>query len=204
MPAQAAERTMRPIVLAACALLCLAPLARAGANTGATASLAWSGTSATDLASPGAVQTIDVHFGHLTEFKGAEIDLVWAPEDACVQTVSRLFRTSASCAYLNRGTAVPIVTTDDPGHLHLAWACNGTAQCTDGIGLQLQFDLSSCGDAAGCFGLTKALVLDGQNATDACQVTGVPLTFRGGSADYCRPGPRHTVWGKIKSIYKTP
>ena len=192
--------------LLTCALLLAPGLAHAGANSGASAFLTWAGKTSSDLPSPGATEKVLVNFDHLSEFKGAEVILVWTPDSGCTNSIGLehqdlSFRTSGTCSYLNRGTPVPIITADGPGILRVAWANSGIATCTGGVGLVIPFDFSACPSQGGCFGLASALVLDQANLVDTASLSGSGLTFRGGSATDCKPGPRGRTWAKIKSIY---
>lgn len=197
----------RGLSLLTCALLFAPSLAHAGANGGATAFLSWAGKTSTDLPSPTGTQNVYVNFDHIADFKGAEVVVIWTPDSGCssntgLSHMDLLFRTSGACTYLNRGTPVPIITDDGPGVLHVAWANSGSnSTCTSGVGLVIPFDFSSCGSQGGCMNLVSAIVLDHNNELDTVSLSGSGLTFRGGSATDCRPGPRGRTWAKIKSIY---
>ena len=196
---------LRTLVLSACALVVVSAEAGAGANPAAQATLSWTQTGATaDIAHPAAVQSLYVRFSGLTQFKGAEVDVIWSPADAhgtCAALAGSQFRTSADCTFLNRGTAIPIVDTDEPGRYHMAWANTLTSQCEAGIGVVLQFDFSSCTDFAGCYALAHAFVLDDANAIDECTLVANRLTVAGGGLGSCGPESKSATWGHIKSIF---
>lgn len=193
-------RTRMVLAAIACALAVCAGSSRAQNNPNARAGLSWSASPGVlDLSSPSALPSLYVQFSGLTQFKGGEVNITWSPAGdarSCAAHVGTLYRTSGDCTYLNRGTSVPIVGADDPGHLHIAWANNAVAQCASGVGLVLQFEMDGCADFAGCFSLTAAWVLDGANSVNFCQLSNAQVTVRGGP---CGPA---SSWGKIKSLFR--
>jgi hypothetical protein len=179
----------------ASALACVlaAPPACAGANAGASAYLLWSAvdTTRTNLTTPGAANNLYVYVkrpGGLS-FKGGEIDLIWNPpgdpDAGCYAHTNTVFKTSAgtTCTYLNRGTVVPVVTADEPGHYHVAWANSSVlTSCTAGAIVQIEFAFDGCADAAGCFTLTAVTLLDASSFQDVATVVGVRATVLGGTS----------------------
>ena len=94
-----------PLVFAAVSVLALQILsagARATGNAGASAYLAWSATdkTATDLATPGALNGLYVYVERAggLQFKGGELDLIWSPPGdpgaGCAAHVETFYRTS--------------------------------------------------------------------------------------------------------------
>lgn len=193
--------------LLTCALLLAPTMAHAGANAGAVAYLSWKGQTSTDLPSPADGQVVYVNFKNLTDYKGGEVLLIWTPDSGCTESTGLAhgdlsYPTSGACA-INRGTVVPIVAADGPGVLHVAWASDKSSTCTSGIAVAIPFQFGGCSSEGGCLNIASALVIDGQgqNLQDVATVSGTGLTFRGGSATDCKPGPRGRSWAKIKSIY---
>src|SRR5437762_12594404 len=90
-----------------------------------TAQLSWSATATqTNLTTPGELNNLFVLLPTgVSSFKGAELDLRWDPagdpDAGCIAKTGITYKTSAgtTCTYLNRGTAVPVISTDEPGHL---------------------------------------------------------------------------------------
>jgi hypothetical protein len=147
--------------------------------------------------------------GQTLAFKGAEIDLIWNPPGdggGCFDHIGTNYKTSSgtTCTYLNRGTAVPVVTADDPNHLHVAWANNSCLTgCTAGAGIQVQFETDACGDPTGCFALTQALLLDCSSVIDVALIAGPIATVGGGGTHMCGvTATEPSTWGHIKALYK--
>ncbi len=191
-------------------LSCMIPSgALAGKNVGGKALLSWSATSqVTDIAG---VETpaLYVRFTNISEFKGAEVNLVWSPEGNqmdCFTVAAVSYRTSTTCTYLNRGLIVPIVVTDEPGHYHVAWANSKClTSCTDGAALQLLLDDTSCAATPGCFRLTQALALDCNNVVDELNVSDAVCSVNGGDGGPFCPPPdpvEPKTWGGIKALYR--
>lgn len=161
----------------------LAPPAHA-----ADAWLTWSSSGiVSDLATPGAASKLFVRLQGVSSFKGAELDLTWNPlgDGAnCATIVSTLYRTSTDCTYLNRGSVVPIVTVDAPGHYHVAWANSlGNTDCVaGGNAVELDFAYDGCANPAGCISLNCLQVIDETNALVPVAIVGHTATILGGSA----------------------
>lgn len=168
------------------------------------AQLSWTANAAspqTDLAAPGAENTLFVTLTGVPSsgFKGAEIDLKWAPGGNaldCLTQTGVQFRTSAgtTCTYLNRGSAVPVTTIDVPGHLHVAWADPiANTDCTDGTIAQVSFQLDGCVSPIAVFELCSVSYLDQNNIAHALLAgdLGSPATILGGGGygSPCNPGP---------------
>src|SRR5262249_43991606 len=141
----------------------------AAGNDGAHAWLTWSPTSVvSNLTTPSASNNLYVRIEGAASFKGAEIDLSWTPAGdgaTCAAHTATIYATSTDCTYLNRGTAVPVVSADDPGHLHIAWS--NTATNTDcaagGNAVVLQFAYDGCADPSGCITLACVQLVDETN-----------------------------------------
>ncbi len=200
------------ISLVTCALFVAPAVALAGANAGATAYLSWAGRSTSDLPSPGATQIVNVVFDRVTSFKGGEFVIVWTPDTGCttgsgmdLASYRAPTASKGACTNLNLPGTEGISALEVSrvaGVAHYAWACpTANTSCTSGIGFSLTFDFTSCPNAGGCMGLQAVQVIDDKNEIDTVSIKGDGLTFRGGSAGDCRPGPRGRTWGKIKSIY---
>ncbi len=191
-------------------LLCFAGSALAGNNAGAQAYLSFSATTQLTDAAASALNNLFVRYVRTSaplEFKGGEIDLTWDPASdgaGCFDKLSQLYKTATTCTYLNRGLAVPVVTIDDPNHLHVAWANNSTLTgCTAGAGLQIQFQTDGCADPTGCFSLNQALILDSQNVVDATPVASGICTIGGGGSHHCGvTAAEPKSWGTLKSLYR--
>ncbi len=183
---------MRSIGISACVALALCTTApRVSAlNANVAAQLSWNATTTvtnTTVTGSTTVLNLFVRFTNVESFKGAEIDLRWDPpgdkDAACVALASAFYKTSAgtSCTYLNRGTTVPVTVADENGHFHVAWANAGSLQtCSAGSVIQMQFDLSGCGDPAtegtGTWRLCSALILDSLNVSRSITSLGTPAT----------------------------
>lgn len=158
-------------------------------NDGAQAWLSWSSSSVVgDLTSPGASNNLYVRVAGANSFKGGELDLTWVPSgdgNGCYDHISTVYKTSTDCTYLNRGSAVPIVTADAPNHFHVAWA-NSLTNITCGGGgnaIVLGFEFDGCTTPPpGCFTLESMTLLDGNNAISSAQVLGANATVLGGSS----------------------
>jgi hypothetical protein len=167
-----------------------AATAHAGKNPGVTASLSWSATSQVSDTNPSATNNLYVRFtaapGETLSFKGAEIDLRWDPPGdgaGCRDHIGTVYKTSSgtTCTYLNRGSVVPVVTADDPDHLHVAWASNSSlTTCSAGAVIQIQFETDACVDAGTKFILCGAIILDENNQIDVITGLGSPVTISGG------------------------
>ncbi len=183
--------------------------ALAGKNVGGKALLSWNATSQVVDVAGAESPYLYVRFTNIKEFKGAEIDLVWSPpgnQADCFTIVSTSFRTSADCKYLNRGTTVPIVVADEPGHYHVAWANSDCAStCTEGAALQLLLDNTGCATTPGCFRLTQALTIDCVNVVDEIDVSNATCSVNGGDGGPLCPPPdavESKTWGGIKALYR--
>ena len=208
---------MKRVLLVSLGLLCVTAVAAfAGNNSGVSAYLSWSPTSNVTDTAASAANNLYVRYvaavGKTLEFKGGEIDLIWDPPGdgaGCWDHIGTSYKTSSgtTCTYLNRGSAVPVITADDPNHFHVAWANNSTLTgCTAGAGIQVQFETDLCADPAGCVGMTLARTLDGQNNTDDAVIAGPVATVAGGGSHLpaCQPvSPvQPTTWGKIKGVFR--
>lgn len=189
-----------------------------------TARLSWSTTDslAQDLTTPGSLNNLYVWFNDVPYFAGGEVDIVWDPpgdgSTLCFTHLGTLYRTATTCTYLNRGTAVPVITADDPGHFHVAWANNQATTCTAGVGLVVQFGFSDCPTTRGCFHLTYAQAglcppagapsRDGNvplchSDDPPCVITGPIATVLGGAGETCGVTDRvPAAWGAIKALYR--
>ncbi len=192
-------------------------------NVGARAYLAWSTTDTTaiekndvDVNSTPNLYVIfrqDPANGNGTglDFAGAEIDLIWSANVsidaglACFEHSGTTYKTSAgtTCTYLNRGSAVPVTTADDPGHLHVAWAnSSNLTNCTQGVGIVLQFDFSGCADptmSRGTFQLTEVKLIDKDKVLVDSSGNGGGMSIGGAVAYVNRDTPvLPTSWGSIK------
>ena len=192
--------------LLTCAHFLAPTMAHAGANAGASVYLSWKGQTSTDLPSPADGQVVYVNFKNLTQYKGGEVTIIWTPDSGCTESTGLAhgdltYPTSGSCP-LNRGNVVPVFDTDGPGVIRVAWANGlGASTCTSGVAVAIPFLFNGCSSVGGCFGIVSARVIDGANVQDEASISGTGLTFRGGSATDCKPGPRGRSWAKIKSIY---
>lgn len=198
---------------------CMAQRADAGANAGTRAFLSWSATDTTQttLSSPGAVATLSIFVTNPAglDFKGGEFDLLWNPpgndDGTCFSHVATVFRTSAgtTCTYLNRGTTVPVTTADGQTHLHVAWSnASSFTGCTFGAIVQIQFAFDGCvSPPDGCFSLTGAWLLDGQNVIDQAAIAsgtclvgdGGALCVFGNHAPHVEPLPDVVVQRQIQT-----
>ena len=204
-------------VVVGLAAVCLAAAVSAQTtDLGTNVYLAWSATDTTatnivgDAATLGTKNLYVIYYNpNGLSYKGGEIDLVWNPpgnQADCFALVATQYKTSTTCTYLNRGSAVPVETANEPGHYHVAWA-NNTAltDCSYGAGilLQFEFDGADCGATpVGYFRLTYAAILDATNAkrdstNNYVAIVGPEVGVNGGSP------VAPTTWGAIKSIYKT-
>lgn len=163
--------------------------AHAGQNAGIRGSLSWSATDTTqtNLASPGAANTLYVLVSNPAgvRFKGAEIDLKWNPggTTTCFSHIGTTIRTGTDCTYLNRGVSVPVVTADDSTHLHIAWANPSTlSNCTSGAIIALSFEFDGCASPQGCFTLNSLTVLDQNNVVDAAYLPAPSATVANGTS----------------------
>ncbi len=156
-----------------------------GGTDSLRASLTWATSGVvTDLATPGETDDLYIRVTGATSFKGAEIDLTWTPYDTgCFELASTIYRTSTSCTWMNRGTALPIVTTDEPGHYHVAWANSLVNTMCAGGGniIDLMFDFTGCTLPRGCFTLHSLTVLDGNNQLATPVLSDPVATVLGGS-----------------------
>lgn len=143
-------------------------------NNGTFAYLAWSATDTTKTDLVGNAATANLYLIYrkpegLT-FKGGEIDITWTPPgdpgSGCFEHTGTSTKTSTLCTYLNRGTAVPIVLFDDPGHFHQVWANNMfSTGCTLGAGIQISFEFDLCATSTpnGVITLNYVNLIDDKN-----------------------------------------
>jgi hypothetical protein len=164
--------------------------ARSGGNENARAWLSWSDTSIQqDLPLPGGVVNLYVRLEGSGAFKGAEVDLTWHPEgnETCANMARAIYQSGTDCTFLNRGTIVPLVLANEPGHYHVAWS--NTLPDRDcvagGNAILLQFELNSCPELfRGCFTIDTLLVLDAANVVTTPVLAGPNATIQNGS-DMC-------------------
>jgi hypothetical protein len=124
----------------------------AGENAGAKAWLSWNPLMQVTDTTPAATNNLYIRVTRDAGLSllGAEIDLTWNPAGdgaGCFDHIGTNYKTSAgtTCTYLNRGTTVPVVTADDPSHLHVAWANHAIVTgCTAGAIIQIQFETDTC------------------------------------------------------------
>jgi hypothetical protein len=158
-----------------------------------TVQLSWSATfTQTSLMTPGELNNLYVRLtSGVMSFKGAELDLRWSPGDptvGCIAKTGITYKTSAwtTCTYLNRGTAVPVVSADEPGHLHVAWANSSSMNsCIGGTILQISFEFDGCEDPIAVFQICSLSVLDSLNVSHDIPSAdlGDPATVLGGGSD---------------------
>ncbi len=115
---------------------------------------------------------------------------------------SAAFRTGAgtTCTYLNRGTAVPVITRDDSTAFAVSWANSDIlTSCTAGDALQLTFDLSGCAALSGAtFTLCQVTILDRYNGlrSVAPESLGTAVTLGAGATlPACLPPPALAALG---------
>ncbi len=191
------SRHLARAILAASLLLLVPPAARAGGNADASAYLSWNATdkTASDLTTPGSSNALYIHVERAAglSFKGGEADLTWDPagdEAGCFDRIGFQFRTSTGCTYLNRGTALHIITADDPSHFHISWSnTTSVTDCTAGVAMQVTFEFDGCAAPRGCITLNAMSLLDAANVTDVIDRPGSDATVTGGS-ELCGARPR--------------
>jgi hypothetical protein len=186
-------------------------------NDGAVGYLTWSATdpNMNNLTTPGASNNLYLYLvreGGLS-FKGAEIRITWNPAGdgaGCFDRIGLTYKTSAgtTCTYLNRGTAVPVVYTDEPGSLGVAWANNSSlTDCTAGAAVQIQFEFDTCSDPTGCINMFYFALLDQNNRKASSDpAEGGTLTIGNANAMVnggmnCPTAVEPTSWGRIKALY---
>ena len=205
---------MKKMLLISLGLLCIAGAAFAGNNAGASAYLSWNPLSQVTDTAASAANQLYVRYvaaaGHNLDFKGSEIDLIWDPPGdgaGCFDHTGTTYKTSltTTCTYLNRGSAVPVVTADDPNHFHVAWAdavSQGFTSCSAGAGIQIAFETDTCANPAGCLTLTSCTLLDTNNAVDPCQIANPSVTVAGGTSHCPASAVEPSTWGHIKGLYR--
>lgn len=197
--------TSRVVLVLFCSVIFLVPVsvgvARASENTLAAAQLSWSATSdVTSLSAPGGSAALHLRLRGLTSFKGAEIAIRWAPASdipsTCLVLEGAAFRTGAgaTCTYLNRGVALPVVTRDDSTGYAVSWAnSDAFTSCASGDAVQLTFDLTGCQALNGAsFALCQVTILDRFNGlrSVAPESLGSAVTLGAGeSVPPCSPPP---------------
>lgn len=117
------------------------------------------------------------------------------------------------CTYLNRGVSVPVVTVDEPGHLHVAWAnSEALTTCTGGGNVvALTFEFDGCFDPSGCIKLNLASLLDNENSIDLLDVTSSVATILGGTSScdnanalmVSTVAPQTVATGQVLSVQPT-
>ena len=207
------NRLAAAVTAAAAALhLVLAPAAHAGANTGVQAYLSWSATSQVSDIAAAPVNNLYVRLsrtGGLT-YLGGEVAISWDPATnfagTCFAHIGTVYKTSsgATCTYLNRGTATPVVVTDDISQFHVAWT-NSTAStgCTYGAIIQIQFETDGCIYGQGCFSLNYAATLDTAGRVDQAGLANSIVTVGGGGSHTCDgyTPAEPTTWGAVKALW---
>jgi len=187
--------------------------ARAQATDSLRAQLSWSSTnpSVANLTSPGESSRLYLHLLHgVSSYKGAELDVKWDPsgdpEAACIAHIATDFKTStgATCTYLNRGTSLPIVDADEPGHFHVSWAnSQAFAGCAAGAIVVMTFAFDGCEDATASFAVCSLSLLDSSNVRIdvPAESLGVPATVLGGGeyAPECASEPSSFALAPIPS-----
>ena len=195
----------------ACLLAVLAAtVSRAGQDANAVAWLSWSPTAQVNDTPAAAVNNLYVRVTNLAQFKEGEIDLTWEPAGdgaGCFDNIGIIYKTSSgtTCTYLNRGSAVPVITVDDPDHLHLAWANNSClTSCTAGAIILVQFETDRCADPTGCFRLNYCAVGDCvAGPFDVLYIANTVVTVGGGGTHHCdvTTPALPSTWGRIKATY---
>ena len=206
-----AKRVGAALATFAATLLCTT-VAHAGSNAGAQVYLSWNPTSQVSDANPAAVNYLyirAVRSGGLT-FSGGEIAISWDPATnfagTCFAHIGTAYKTSsgATCTYLNRGTATPIVVTDDISEFHVAWSNNAASTgCTSGAIIQVQFETDGCVQGQGCFALNYAALLDTSGRIDQATISNAIVTIGGGGSHTCDgyTPVRSTTWGAVKALW---
>ena len=191
----------------ASALLITSPAVQAGQNAGCTAYVTWTPTSLLTDVPPAVSRSAYVIVSSGTpsplSFKGGEVDITWDPPSDCLVRGSTFFSTSTNCAWLNRGSAIPVTTVDVPGHYRVSWG-NSLANivCTSGIAARVQFDASLC-TGGGCLSMNTCSVVDSLGAVDTAIITNSILTIGGGGGHNCAATPvEPSTWWRVKSLYR--